>query len=97
MQMDWQSVVVWCFEAVMHPKDADGLAKRGSLVFQSCNASERCRWTSKAVEVWCFEAVMHPKDADGLAKRGSLVFQSCNASKRCRWISKAWKFCVSKL
>ena len=47
MQMDWQSVVVWCFEAVMHPKDADGLAKRGNLVFQSCNASKRCRWTSK--------------------------------------------------
>ena len=26
MQMDWQSVVVWCFKAVMRPKDADGLA-----------------------------------------------------------------------
>ena len=46
--MDLQSVVVWCFEAVMHPKDADGLAKRGSLVFRSCDASKRCRRTGKA-------------------------------------------------
>ena len=83
-------MVIWCFKAVMRPKDADGQAKRGSLCILRLKCIKKMQMDWQSVVVWCFEAVMHSKDADGLAKRGNLVFQSCNVSKRCRWTSKKW-------